>query len=67
VMREDQRGLSNARRSDTSRLPPLYLYRQLGHAMWRALRQRTTQGRNHSLRFEKNAIYFRGCLQGWVA
>jgi hypothetical protein len=45
----------------------MYLYGQLGRAMWRALRQRMARGRNHSLRLEMNAIYFLGYLQGWVA
>ena len=55
------------KRGDASRLPPIYLYGQLGRAMWRAFRQRMAQGRNHSLRLEMNAIYFLGYLQGWVA
>jgi len=68
VVREEQLGLSNARkRGDASQLPPLHLYGQLGRAMWRALRQRMAQGRNYSLPLEMNAIYFMGYLQGWAA
>jgi glycosyltransferase involved in cell wall biosynthesis len=55
------------KRGDGSRLPPVYLFGQLGRALWRAFRQRMARGRNHSLRLEMNAIYFLGYLQGWAA
>lgn len=54
------------KRGNASRFPPMYLYGQLGRALWRALRQRMAQGRRHSLRLEMNAIYFLGYLQGWA-
>jgi glycosyltransferase involved in cell wall biosynthesis len=55
------------RRGNSTRLPPLYLIGQLTRAMKRAMKNRFTQGKDHSLRMEMNAIYFLGYIQGWVS
>ena len=55
------------RKRDTgSRVPPRYLYGQLGRALTAALRQRREQGGNSSLRKEMNAAYFLGYIVGWA-
>jgi len=55
------------KRSTVSRLPPKYLIGQLARASGRALRQRLTNGKDHSLRLEMNASYFLGYILGWMA
>lgn len=54
-------------RENKMRIPPLYLYPQLGRALGSALSIRFTQGRDHSLRKEMNVAYFLGYLAGWAS
>lgn len=54
------------KRGSAKRFPPAYLYAQLARAAQRALAQRLTQGKDHSLRLEMNAAYFVGYIVGWA-
>lgn len=53
-------------RGGRPRLPPRYLWPQVGRAYWRALRKRLSEGSEYSLRLEMNAAYFTGALVGWI-
>lgn len=53
-------------RGDRPRLPPRYLWPQLGRAYWKALSKRLSDGAEHSLRLEMNAAYFTGSVVGWL-
>lgn len=55
------------KRGGSRRLPPKYLFGQLGRAISIALQRRFKQGKNHSLRLEMNVFYFLGYIQGWIA
>jgi len=55
------------KRGTGSRIPPKYVYSQLGRAVTAALRQRRENGSDSSLRKEMNAAYFFGYICGWTA
>ena len=54
------------KRDKASRVPPAYLFAHLLRAVWIALSQRFTAGRNASLRKEMNVTYFIGFIYGWA-
>ena len=54
------------KRGGGSRLPPPYLFGQLGRALRRALACRLSKDANHSLRLEMNVAYFLGYIHGWA-
>lgn len=54
------------KRGTGSRIPPRYLYPQLGRAAIRALGCRLSKGADHSLRLEMNVAYFIGYILGWA-
>ncbi len=53
-------------RGQNSRLPPIYLYRQLLRAYFRAYMKRLLSGSDFSLRLEMTAAYFKGMVIGWI-
>ncbi|MBU1691273.1 MAG: glycosyltransferase [Gammaproteobacteria bacterium] len=53
-------------RGKRSRIPPLYLYPQLWHAIWNAFVVWRSGGHNATLRKEMNIAYFVGYILGWA-
>jgi len=54
------------KRGSGARVPPLYLYPQLGRAMAAVLRQWQAGGCHATVRAEMNVCYFVGFLRGWA-
>ena len=54
------------RRGSASRLPPAYLFPQLGRAVKAVLSQLAAEGRDATLRREMNVAYFIGYIAGWA-
>lgn len=53
-------------RGDGSRIPPAYLFPQLGRAVHTTIQQWRTGGRDTTLRKEMNVAYFLGYISGWA-
>ncbi len=54
------------KRASQTRVPPPYLWGQVGRAWQKALAQRFRQGSDHSLRLEMTAVYMSGFILGWM-
>jgi len=54
------------KRGRASRMPPLYLYPQLGRSVAALLRQWRSAGRRATVRAEMNVSYFVGYILGWA-
>jgi len=54
------------KRGSASRMPPLYLYPQLGRSVAALLRQWRSAGRRATVRAEMNVSYFVGYIAGWA-
>lgn len=54
------------KRGSASRVPPLYLYPQLGRSVAALLRQWRSAGRRATVRAEMNVSYFAGYILGWA-